>query len=98
MFPRMIGAYLPPFAKSRPLMIPAPEILWRAIILKRRKDLCQSYIVVKWEIREHTVFVRVLKTKTEPAEVPAKMYLPVGSNRTTVMTDLIQVYEIYSHN
>ena len=86
-------AYRPPFAKSRPLIIPAPDILCRAIICDGAEKHTLAVHTRLVYSKGHTVFVRVLKTRTEPAEVPAKIYLPVGSKRTTVMTDLMHAHE-----
>ncbi len=40
-----------------------------------------------------TIFVRVLNTRIVPADVPMKTYLPDGSNRATVIADLVKVSE-----
>lgn len=42
----------------------------------------------------HTVFVRVLNTKTVPNVVPTKTCLPEGSNRTAVGADLERYHEL----
>jgi len=36
-----------------------------------------------------TDFVRVLKTRIEPEDVPTKMYLPDKSNRAVIMAELL---------
>ena len=41
-----------------------------------------------------TAFVRVLNTRIVPADVPMKTYLPDGSNRATVIADLVILVHI----
>ena len=36
-----------------------------------------------------TIFVRALNTSMVPADVPTNTYLPEGSNRATVIADLV---------
>lgn len=43
-----------------------------------------------------TAFVRVLNTRIVPADVPMKTYLPDGSNRATVIADLVKLEHILS--
>lgn len=59
---------------------------------ERRTCACDVSTGKRWEEmgREgaRTVFVRVLNTRTDPVEVPAKMCFPEGSKRATVIADL----------